>query len=223
MVRVSRTSTTCESTLIRSTLISDHADGPRWADDHLRSLIRSSPAPRRGAGDALRLRQPGPDLPLRAADGRTSLFAVDEIDALRTASRRADPNPRPTIDVQIASSITRLADDGVELRGFSLIDLQRDHQFEDVAELLLTGELPSVATKWEPPEAADVAAVVAPLEAMVAKPVVRLIVAATVLAGLHPDEDTATRGATAARRGTERARRAAHTAWNGARPETLDA
>ena len=127
---------------------------------------------------------------LRAADGRTSLFAVDEIDALRTASRRTDPNPRPTIDVQIASSITRLADDGVQLRGFPLVDLQRNHCFEDVAELLLTAELPATPTVWPPPESDDVAAVVAPLDLMVAKPIGRLIVAATVLAGLHPDDDT---------------------------------
>ncbi len=129
---------------------------------------------------------------LRAADGRTSLFAVAEIDALRTASRRADPTPRPTIDVQIASSITRLADDGVELRGHLLTDLQRDHHFEDIAELLWTSELPEVAVRWALPDAADVAAVTGPLDTMVTKPIGRLIIAATVLAGLHPDDDPAT-------------------------------
>jgi citrate synthase len=128
---------------------------------------------------------------LRAADGRTSLFAVDEIDALRSASRRVDPSPRPTIDVQIASSITRLADDGVQLRGLPLVDLQRNHHFEDVAELLLTGELPATPTAWPHPASADVDAVVAPLGVMIAEPILRVIVAAAVLAGLHPDDDTA--------------------------------
>ena len=100
---------------------------------------------------------------VRAADGRTSLFAVDELDALRAASRRTDPNPRPTIDVQIASAITRLADDGVELRGFALTDLQRGHHFEDVAELLFTGELPASPTVWSLPARADLEAIVTPL------------------------------------------------------------
>jgi citrate synthase len=132
---------------------------------------------------------------LRAADGRTSLFPVDEIDALRTASRRTDPTPRPTIDVQIASSITRLADDGVELRGLALTDLQREHHFEDIAELLWTGQLPN-DTVWPLPEPTDVAAVVTPLAAVVTppqavKPIGRLIIAATVLAGLHQDDDAA--------------------------------
>ena len=41
-----------------------------------------------------------------AADGRTSLFALDELEALAARGRRSQPVPRPTIDVQIASAIT---------------------------------------------------------------------------------------------------------------------
>ena len=80
---------------------------------------------------------------VRAADGRTSLFAVDELDSVRASGRRNDQAPRPTIDVQIASAITKLGDDGVELRGYPLTSLLAEHSFEDVAELLFTGTLPA--------------------------------------------------------------------------------
>ena len=85
---------------------------------------------------------------VRAADGRTSLFAVDELDAVRASGRRNDQAPRPTIDVQIASAITKLGDDGVELRGYPLTSLLAEHSFEDVAELLIAGALPAEPVTW---------------------------------------------------------------------------
>ncbi len=129
---------------------------------------------------------------VRAADGRTSLFAVDELDAVRLAGRRNDQAPRPTIDVQIASSITRLGDDGIELRTHPLTSLLRDHSFEDVAELLLVGALPPEPIAWPGAAPADRRAVTSTLQSVTAGPIARLTIAATVLGGLHPDDDTAT-------------------------------
>ena len=67
-------------------------------------------------------------------DGRTSLFALDEIEALAARGRRATPSTRPTIDVQITSGITVLSDDGVRHRGIPLEQLVGS-SYEQVAEL----------------------------------------------------------------------------------------
>ena len=129
---------------------------------------------------------------VRAADGRTSLFAVDELDTVRAAGRGNDQAPRPTIDVQIASAITKLGDDGVELRGHPLAMLVREHSFEDVAELLIAGQLPTEPTSWAPALPADRKAVTSTLRSVRVGPIARLTIAATVLGGMHPDDDTAT-------------------------------
>ncbi len=129
---------------------------------------------------------------VRAADGRTSLFAVDELDSVRASGRRNDQAPRPTIDVQIASAITKLGDDGVELRGYPLTSLLAEHSFEDVAELLFTGTLPTAPITWPGADPDDREAVSSTLRTVTAGPIARLTIAATVLGGLHPDDDTAT-------------------------------
>lgn len=83
-----------------------------------------------------------------AVDGRTSLYRRDEINALANRSRRRAPAERPSIDVQIATAITRLDDDSPTFRGLRLLDLIVDHRFEDIAELMFTGTLPSAPTQW---------------------------------------------------------------------------
>ena len=76
-----------------------------------------------------------------AADGRTSLYARDEIQQLAGRARgRRDAAPA-TIDVQISSTITELQDEGVRYRGHDATELARTHTFEQVAELLWTGRL----------------------------------------------------------------------------------
>lgn len=42
-----------------------------------------------------------------AVDGRTSLYARDDIDTLATRGRGRTPTERPTIDAQITSAIDR--------------------------------------------------------------------------------------------------------------------
>ncbi len=140
----------------------------------------------------------------RAADGRTSLFALDDIESLRNVSRRTQVAPRPTIDVQIASAITRLGDDGIEIRGHRLVDIVRGRRFEDVAELLWAGRLPDAAgaspKNWPVARPLDVDAVTRTLDAARSdgvaagairlEPIQRLVIAATMLDALHPDDES---------------------------------
>lgn len=92
-----------------------------------------------------------------AVDGRTSLFALDEIEALQERAR-SRPRPRPSIDVRITSAITVLDEDGLLYRGHPVADLARTSSFEQVAELLWSGELPDGEVRWPAPSADDVAA-----------------------------------------------------------------
>ncbi|MEZ5381375.1 MAG: citrate/2-methylcitrate synthase [Microthrixaceae bacterium] len=140
-----------------------------------------------------------------AADGRTSLFAVDELEAVAGRGRRAPLEPRPTIDVQIASAITVLGEGSVRLRGHDLAVLVAEGTFEDVAELLWTDTW-SPGTTWPSANRSDLAAVStlrqpgpdtstgghAParqpgLGALA--PVPRLAVAAHLLDAAHPGDD----------------------------------
>jgi citrate synthase len=84
----------------------------------------------------------------RAVDGRTSLYVREEIEELANRRGTRTPAERPSIDVQIGSSITHLSDDGVRYRGRDVADLARHQPFESVAELLWTGELPMRPPRW---------------------------------------------------------------------------
>lgn len=119
------------------------------------------------------------------ADGRTSLFAFDEIERLAERGRRAPLGPRPTIDVRVSSSITTLRHDGVSIRGHELPDLVRDHSFEAIADLLWSGQIGPGS--W-PVERGRAALVVPPG----LQPVSRLAVAAQLLGDEFPDDDAAT-------------------------------
>lgn len=84
-----------------------------------------------------------------AVDGRTSLYDRAEVETLANRSRRRPPAERPSIDVQIATSVTRLHDDSPTYRGQRVLDLVDGHSFEQVADLLLTGEATGRATDWK--------------------------------------------------------------------------
>ena len=84
----------------------------------------------------------------RAVDGRTSLYVREAIEELASRRRTRAPVERPSIDVQIGSSLTHLSDDGVTYRGIDVIDLARTSTFEAVAELLWTGELVHDRPAW---------------------------------------------------------------------------
>ena len=76
----------------------------------------------------------------RAADGRSSLFDSDEVEQL---ARRGRPRrPVGVADITVESAITEIAGDRLRYRGLDVIRLATSRTFEDVAELLWTGEFP---------------------------------------------------------------------------------
>lgn len=109
-----------------------------------------------------------------AVDGRTSLYDRAEIEALSLRTRRRPAAGRPSIDVQIATAITRLHDDSPTYRGRRVLDLVDTHSFEQVADLLLTGETTGNPAEWRVDRTAlararrivDAAAPVEPLTAL---------------------------------------------------------
>ena len=78
-----------------------------------------------------------------AENGRTSRFDPAEVDAL---ARRGRPRKGTTrvgdIDVSLATAITRVEPERLFYRGRDAVELARSASFEQVAELLWTGELP---------------------------------------------------------------------------------
>jgi len=77
----------------------------------------------------------------RAPDGRSSLFDPAEVDAL---ARRGRPRrPRNPTELILESALTTFVDEEPFYRGTPVLQLARDRDFEDVAALLWTGELPA--------------------------------------------------------------------------------
>lgn len=122
-----------------------------------------------------------------APDGRASLFALDEVEALAARGRRRS-GPRPTIDVQIASAVTTLSEDGVDIRGHDLPELAARRSFEDVCELLWTSELPPEPVRWPTADREDLDACAAIAAHPDVTPTGRLTAAAIVLGGRRPDD-----------------------------------
>ena len=91
-----------------------------------------------------------------AVDGRTSLYSVDDLEVLAGRTRpRRDPEARPSLDVQIVTSVTELDEAGPRYRGRDVATLARSVTFEQVAELLWSGSLPDRAD-WPAPAERDV-------------------------------------------------------------------
>jgi citrate synthase len=89
-----------------------------------------------------------------AVDGRTSLYSVDDLDHLARRVRRREAEPRPSLDVQIVTTVTTLDESGVRYRGHDVAELARTSSYERVAELLWTGTLPDEVA-WSRPDPAD--------------------------------------------------------------------
>jgi citrate synthase len=79
----------------------------------------------------------------KAADGRASLFDPDEVERL---ARRGRPRrPAGVADITIESAITEITGDTLRYRGLDATSLAVRRTFEDVAELLWTGEFSAPA------------------------------------------------------------------------------
>lgn len=88
-------------------------------------------------------------------DGRRSLYERADIERLAERGRSRTAPPRPSIDVQVTSSVTLLDEHGPRYRGFLVEELARSSGFEQVAELLWTGELPESVPRWPALSPAD--------------------------------------------------------------------
>jgi len=83
----------------------------------------------------------------RAADGRASLFSADEVDRL---ARKGRPRrPAGTLEITVESAITEITADSLHFRGLDASRLAVSRTFEEVAELLWTGELRPAAGPWQ--------------------------------------------------------------------------
>ncbi len=133
-----------------------------------------------------------------APDGRTSLFARDDVEQLAKRSRRAPSGPRATIDVQISSGITVIDDTSLSYRGRDVARLAVDHRFEEVAELLWSGAAVEPGTTWPALDSTQRSAL-SPIGALALSPIGRIATAAQVLAQLD-SESTAPRSPTTAAR-----------------------
>lgn len=123
-----------------------------------------------------------------AVDGRTSLYAREDVERLASRGRRRQLPERPTIDVQVSSAITHLHDERVTYRGHDIVELATTCSYEQATELLLTGTLPEHVEPWGVDRAA-LARCRAVIEAAGARdPVTVLSLAAATLADLRHDD-----------------------------------
>jgi citrate synthase len=83
----------------------------------------------------------------KAADGRASLFRADEVERL---ARRGRPRrPAGVADITVESAITEITGDSLRFRGLDATRLAVGRTFEEVAELLWTGEFRSPREPWQ--------------------------------------------------------------------------
>lgn len=127
-----------------------------------------------------------------AADGRTSLYARDDIQRLAGRARGRREAAPATIDVQIRSTITELQDEGVTFRGHDAADLARTSTFEQVAELLWTGRLGERGSIWPTDRHALARCREVCDAAGEDDAIVRLTLAATTLSASAGEDDAAT-------------------------------
>jgi citrate synthase len=83
---------------------------------------------------------------VRAPDGRASLFGAEEVERL---ARRGRPRrPAGVADITVESAITEITGDSLRFRGLDVTRLAISRTFEEVAELLWTGEFRSAREPW---------------------------------------------------------------------------
>ncbi len=88
---------------------------------------------------------------VRGLDGRRSLFDADEVDALARRSHGNEPSGGSAVPLRIETSITELGEGTLRFRGHDACRLAVTSTFEQVAELLWTGQLRDGVGPWVPP------------------------------------------------------------------------
>src|SRR5690349_10390180 len=105
---------------------------------------------------------------VRAPDGRTSFFGAEEVEQL---ARRGRPRrPAGVADITVESATTEITGDSLRFRGLDATRLAVSRTFEEVAELLWTGEFPSGRESGREPWRARPAALAAGRAAQAALP-----------------------------------------------------
>ena len=83
---------------------------------------------------------------VRAPDGRASLFGAEEVERL---ARRGRPRrPVGIADITVESAITEITGDSLRFRGLDATSLAVSRTFEEVAELLWTGDFRAAREPW---------------------------------------------------------------------------
>src|SRR6266568_4105161 len=83
----------------------------------------------------------------KVADGRASLFDAGEVERL---ARRGRPRrPAGAADITVESAITEINGDSLRFRGLDATRLAVSRTFEEVAELLWTGEFRPAGEPWQ--------------------------------------------------------------------------
>lgn len=84
----------------------------------------------------------------RDTDGRRSTFDPAEVERLARRGRPRRTTRPPALDFTIESDLTRIDDHRILFRGHDAAELARGASFEQAAELLWSGTLPSSPPRW---------------------------------------------------------------------------
>lgn len=122
-----------------------------------------------------------------AVDGRTSLYDREQLERLAARSNRRPAVERPSIDVRIGSAVTVLDDDRITFRGLAVDELATRRSYEQVAELLWSGHLPTGPVAWPVDRAALATCRAVVAAAGPADPIGAMTLCAATLAA-HPDD-----------------------------------
>lgn len=86
----------------------------------------------------------------REPGSRTSRFDPDEVEAVARRGRPRRASRPPALDFPIRTSLTTIGDHDVRYRGHSALELARTATFEQVAQLLWSGDLGAPPVDWLP-------------------------------------------------------------------------
>jgi citrate synthase len=84
----------------------------------------------------------------RAGDGRSSTFAVRDVERLALRGRPRRSSRGPVIDVSVQTELTEIDGRHLRYRGHEVARLASSASFEQVATLLWDGSLPGTPVRW---------------------------------------------------------------------------